>query len=464
MTDDPAYRLGFLCRVRQDIASSPEVVSSWQSIRLADVDVFIEPDAAIQTVETVAGERAVAIGDIFVAHGPQQLDALLLRIAAGDREPLEDLSGRFAIILERRGQVSIVHDPLGSQSVFYSTDGALAGSHAALLAEVCGVQQSQRVRRYMAMPEYKSRNTRFLPGDLTLFDNILLLAPNNELYLGSATTSRYWPARPVRNTAADEAFAVWDEYFSNYARFLTPRYRPVLGLTGGTDSRSIIATLRHKGMQLRCETWDSMPAPERARIEPMVEHLGVDHRWLDLTERADTARFRELRLAAKKAAGFTRGTPILPALMDHTADTRDIFLYGHGSGVMRGSYSRQFKAWLPEDPLKRHYALYAGSLRKTASKGYENFTLEALEGFLQRANYGTELFGTDIGDLFYWEQRMANWAALQIATFAVTMQSHAALNSRRLFSTFWGIDGEARSAKRLNMDIMRRYDPVLAEL
>ena len=59
---------------------------------------------------------------------------------------------------------------------------------------------------------------------------------------------------------------------------------------------------------------------------------------------------------------------------------------------------------------------------------------------------------------------MANWAALQISTVSVTMQTHAALNSRRLFSTFWGISGEARSAKQLNLDIMRHYDPVLAEL
>lgn len=464
MSDDLAYRFGFLCRARKGASRVPQAVENWDRLQLADVDLYIQPDAALQSVETSSGERAVAVGDIFVAHGPHHLDELLLRIAAGDRGPLEDLSGRFALFAERAGEVSVLHDPLGSQSIFYAAEGGLAGSHAALLAETLEIPQSQRVRWYMATPEYKSRNTRFLPGDLTLFDGVLLLAPNNELHLRRARTSRYWPTRPVQSASAEEAFAVWDEYFSNYARFLTPRYRPVLGLTGGTDSRSIIATLRDKGMRLRCETWDSMPAPERARIEPIANHLAVDHRWLDLGERSDTERFRELRVAAKKAAGFTRGTPLLPALMDSAAGARDIFLYGHGSGVMRGSYSRLFKTWLPEDPLKRLYALYAGPGRKEASKEYEKFTLEALAGFLQRANYDTELFGADIGDLFYWEQRMANWAAMQIATFAVTLQSHAALNSRRLFATFWGIEGEARSAKLLNMDIMRRYDPVLADL
>lgn len=464
MQDDLAYRFGFLCLDRYSVTTTPAAVSQWHQVRLTNHDLFVHPEASVQTVSTAHGDLVIAVGDVFVAHGARPLDEILLAVATGDRDPLEDLSGRFALFLVTTGEVTALHDPLGSQTLFYARAGGIAGSHAALLAEAMGVPQSNRVRRYMALPEYKARNTRFLPGDLTLFDEVALLPPNNELHVRSARTTRYWPLRPIQESTPDEAFAVWDEYFTRYAQFLAPRYRPVLGLTGGTDSRSVIATLRSKGLTLRCETWDSMPTHERARIDPMVAHLGVEHQWLDLSHREDSARFRDLRKAAQKAGGFTRGTPLLPALMDDAAGSRDVFLYGHGSGVMRGSYSRLFKPWLPEEPLKRHYALYAGPKRKEASREYEKFTLAALEDFLARANYSAELHGTDVGDLFYWEHRMANWAALQIATFTVTMQAHAALNSRRLFSTFWGIPGEARSAKLLNQEIMRHYDPVLAEL
>ena len=461
MSDDLAYRLGFLCVPK---GRAPEVVSQWHRLALAGQDLFVHPESTVQSTVTERGDTAIAIGDIFVAHGMRPLDDLLLGIAGGDRRPLEDLSGRFALFVMTAGEAVVLHDPLGSQALFYARSGGIAGSHSALVAEALGAAQSRRVRQYMALPEYKARKTRFLPGDLTLFDEVALLPPNNEIHLRSARTSRYWPIHPSGASSREEVFATWDEYFTNYARFLAPRYNPVLGLTGGIDSRSVIASLRSKGIDLRCETWDSMPTRERDRIDPMVEHLRVDHRWLDLSHRVDSTRFHELRSAAKKAAGFTRGTPLLPALMDDRAGARDVFLYGHGSGVMRGSYSRLFKPWLPEDPLKRIYALYAGPKRKDASREYEKFTLEALKGFLDRANYGAELHGADIGDLFYWEQRMANWAALQIATFSVAMQSHAALNSRQLFLTFWGIAGEARSAKEINKDVLRHYDPVLAEL
>lgn len=464
MHEDLPYRFGFLCLDRVALPEAPAPVQGWALQRVGTYDLYTHPEASVQTATTSNGDQAVVVGDVFVSHGTRALDEALIELAGGDRRPLEDLSGRFALFLRTSGELSVVHDPMGSQTVFYSRSGGAAGSHAALLARALQAPRSREVKRYMALPEYKARITRFLPGDLTLYDDVALLAPNNELHPRTARTQRYWPISPTQETTPEAAFTVWDEYFSRYAQFLTPRYRPVLGLTGGTDSRSVIATLRSKGVDLRCETWDTMPEAEKERIGPMVEHLGVTHRWLDFTHREDTDHFQRIRNAAKEAGGFTRGTPIVPALMDADAGPRDIFLFGHGSGVMRGSYSRLFKPWLPEDPLKRHYALYAGAGRKTASHEYEKFTLSALETFLVNANYGAELHRADIGDLFYWEQRMANWAALQISTVAVTMQTHAALNSRRLFSTFWGISGEARSAKQLNLDIMRHYDPALAEL
>ena len=464
MYEDLAYRFGFLCLDRAATTEIPAPVQGWALQRVGAYDLYVHPEASVQTATTANGDQAIMVGDAFVSHGTRALEEALIELAGGDRRPLDDLSGRFALLLRSGGEVSVAHDPLGSQTVFYSRSGGSAASHAALLARALHAPKSREVLRYMALPEYKARNTRFLPGDLTLYDDIALLAPNNELHLRTAATRRYWPHSPTPEATPETAFAVWDEYFSHYARFLTPRYKPVLGLTGGTDSRSVIATLRSKGVEVRCETWDSMPEAEKQRIGPLVDHLGVTHKWLDFKHREDTDRFRGLRNAAKEAGGFTRGTPIVPALMDADAGPRDIFLLGHGSGVMRGSYSRLFKQWLPEDPLKRHYALYAGANRKNASKVYEKFTLAALKEFLTTANYGAELHHADIGDLFYWEQRMANWAALQISTIAVTMQAHAALNSRRLFSAFWGIPGEARSAKHLNMDIMRHYDPVLAEL
>lgn len=464
MINEKMYRRGFVCTPAGQPGRHLEAVRTWNRIILGSWAIHLHPETPIRVTEAAGGRVALAAGDVFVAHGEASVDEALTGLRDGDRALLENLSGRFAVLLLDGEEVSVVHDPLGSQSVFYHAASMVIGSHAALVAEVLGLPRSQQVQAYMAMPEQMAKATRFLPGDLSIFDGVRLLLPNNEYAARAGRTRRYWPTTEITPASAEDAFRVWDEYFEHYADYLRPRHRVVAGLTGGTDSRSIIATLRSKRVPMRYETWDAMKDDERARIPAMVKHLGGDHHWIDRKQRDDSDSFVRTIDAAQAAAGFTRGRPLLPAQVELHTTPADLFIYGHGSGVMRGSYSRVAKPWLPEDPLDLAYHLHAGPSRKGASPAFRQFTMRAFREYLARGNYATDLHGADVGDLLYWESRMANWASLQIATHAVGVAAHAGLNSRKLYRTFWGIQGDYRYSKELNLDIMRHYDPVLAQL
>lgn len=459
------YRFGFLCLPRDRSASRPAVVAQWQHIPAAFFDFHVHPEMPVHHVTDRHDRTVFLFGDMFVAHGERTVEEALLEMAAGDRAITEDISGRFVIFIVDGDKASVLNDPLGSQPVFYSgADGGVAASHSALIAEALGLSKSPRTKAYMASSEYMARTTRFLPGDLSLYEGVRLLVPNNELSLPGTTTSRYWPRRDITAASYESILSLWDEYFGAYAEYMAPRYSPVLGLTGGVDSRSVIATLRHKQLEMRVETWDKMPDAEGCRIPEMVRHLGLDHRWVDTTRRSGDAEFRAVREAAKSAAGYTRGTPLLPAQMAEGAGQRDLFIYGHGPGVTAGAFNREAKTWLPDDPVKRAYTLYAGNVRHDAGPEYEKFTVGAYESFFERANYSAELFGTDIGDLLYWESRMGNWASQQMAAVAVGLPVHAGVNSRRLFQEFWGAPIEERVGKKIQREIMAHFDPVLAEL
>lgn len=465
MDENPEYRPGFVVHESGAVPDRPAALDGWAQKDLGGWSLLHHPDTRVQ-IETVGPDlEAVVLGDLFVAHGDLPLAQHLREIALGGRANLDELSGRFALMIRDHGRMTLLHDPLASQSVFYSGDGRAAGSHAALLGELLGITTSRRRTEYMRSEEYRSRATRFLPGDLTLFEGIHLLVPNNELELPTARTRRYWPHAPLTETSAADAARVWDEYFTRYARFLAGRGRPALGLTGGFDSRAIIASLRAKGLDMRCETWDSMGEAESARIPAMVRHLEVEHRWIDTRRRSEDDTFLRIRAAARSAAGFTRGTPALPSQVADGAGPTDLLVTGHGGGVLAGGFSRAAKPWLPDDPLKRAYGLYAGTTKLTASKEYRDFTLRAFRGYFDRGNVlGGDSLGHDLGDLLYWEHRMANWAAVQIATFAVAIDVHAGLNSRRLFEAFWGLPPELRRGKTAQREIMASYDPVLAAL
>lgn len=456
------YRKGFIS-FHYDLA--PVVLPpGWSSRMIGRWVLALHPQTRMEVRRYRPGITLALIGDAFVAHEGWTMESALAAIASGDPTPLDVLSGKFAIIVYSRQGTKVIQDPIGSQTVFYSTGNRVAGSHAAMVADAVGAKRSRAVRAFMAMDEYKNLNTRYLPGDLTVFDGVVLLTPNNVLDIETQRTERYWPRGPIAPSSAAEAEQVWREYFSAYSAFLHSRYTPVLGLTGGVDSRSAIASLRAHDLPMSYVTWDNVSGAERETIEASVEHLGGTHDWVDPQHRPDDPIFEDTVQDAKAAAGFARGTPLLPALTAWGRDSTDLFVFGHGSGIMRGSWSLAAKPWLPLDPLKRAYALYAGPARLSGSPQYRDFILDAFRGFLRRGNYDAELHGVDLGVLMYWESRMANWAALQIASFDAVMNAHAALNSRRLYETFWGIEDEYRYSKDLNRDIMRSYDPILASI
>lgn len=464
MLDSILYRRGFLVTPAGSEGVKPDFLDSWTLHEIGGWWIYAHPETPMAVYPLGGTGRAVVVlGDLFVAHGSETVEENVTRYGENDLSVLDDLSGRFALLAVDGVALRMVQDPIGAQTVFSSDEHRSAASHASLLAEYWGLSRSRSMHALMQMPEQKAKTTRFLPGDRSLYDGVRLLPPNVELDLRSGATARYWPHSPLAQTDRDDVLAVWDEYFENYARHLSGYGGVVLGLTGGVDSRGMIAALRSKGLTMRYESWAAMKEEESSRIPAMVEHLGGAHRWIDIRERIDTPEGQALAEAGRRAAGYTRGLPTMPALAAQNASARDVFVYGHGGGVTAGSYSRRAKGFLPEAALDRAYYLNAGPQRKTASPEYKKVNRRAFQEFLERAGYDTDLHGVDPGLLLYWEHRMANWAALQIAVHAVGMNAHAGINSRRMYAAFWGLP-ESPHEKTLHAELIAAYDPVLAEL
>lgn len=460
------YRLGFIGSSRRRRFDVPPLLHAWNRILTSGFKFFIHPETPLYRVQDASGREILAIGDILVTHGTLALDEILLRVASGEREPLDDLSGRFALVVLDGEEGQIMHDALGSQAIFRTLGESPAfSSHASLLAQCLGIKVSGRIKKYMTSEEYRARVTRFLPGDMTLYEDIVHLVPNNELDLRTGVTSRYWPRESFAETSFRDLLEVWDEYFNAYVEYLRARYVPVIGLTGGLDSRAVIATVHSKALRAEYLTWDKMPAEEAQRIPHLAEHLGGKHSWVRMDERPTGVEIDEIRQAARYATGLTRGTPLLPAQIALLVGPRSLFFKGLGGEVMRGPFNSRMKPHLPSDDIESlAYALYAGTVRRTAGVEYESTTRTAIREYMVRANYGDELHGADPGDLIYWEQRMGTWTAIQHAEFSVVLNSHSAMNSRRIFGAAWGLPDTERFDPRLLQRLIEHYDPTLARM
>jgi hypothetical protein len=456
------FRYGFLLAPEQEGLADDDV-KDWPGLRLHGFQLWVHPEASLRLIHLRQGSVAF-IGDVFVAHSGRTLEEIADDVLSDRWESYDDLSGRFAAIALTGDSVRVANDPFGSRTVSYRLGArAIVSSHSALLARAIGEPLSPSWQAYKDSPEQRAKKTRFLPGDATMYDRIVQLPPNNYLNAVSGKTTRFWPRRPIESVDIETFMAVADEYFTNFALFLGRTYTPVIGLTGGGDSRTLIAALKRFGLNPRLLTWNTLPSAENARLPRIIAHLGLEHSYLDVASRETDAVINAFREAAYVSAGYSRWRAWLPARSALTAGPRDVFVRGLGGEILGSAYhtsqvrSRGSRSEVFED-------LFLTTAVVAPSDTYVERTRTAIQQFMDRANYDAELFGVDPGALYYWEQRMANWAAILLAEQDPGMPSLVGFNSRRLYEAAWGLPDDIRFGKSFMRSFMATYDKVLSEL
>src|SRR5438046_38188 len=156
-------------------------------------------------------------------------------------------SDRLAVTTRGGGRTRFYHDAFGARSVFYRQSGALGlASHPELFAHTFGDSPWPDMKRLVGSDWFRRRNPALLPTDATLHEGILALLPNHGYEVEAQHLFRYCPRHERRRSAAtfDEFFAAIDAYFRGMAGFLARR-QPIVSITGGIDSRTLIGALRH---------------------------------------------------------------------------------------------------------------------------------------------------------------------------------------------------------------------------
>lgn len=460
--DHRVFRYGFAC-FAETAPTDRAVVRDWSMLRLHGHVLAVHPEAEVRIVPTPAGTCAV-VGEVFVGHGSESVDELLARhVTTGDWNAVDQLSGRFALLVFSGKTVRVLNDPIASRTVYYTLRGPrVVGSHAGLVAALASAPLDRETSRYMGAPEYRARRTRYLPGDRTRYRDVVTLIPNTVLDLTTRTTSRFWPRAAAAATSFADVFALVDEYFKAYATFLSSRYTPVVGATGGSDCRTLLAGLVAYGVAPRLMTWPGLPDAEIETVGRMVEHMGLPHTFVDEPD-TEQAAVAEVMSISELNTGATRGRPRIPAMLAPHVEGTDVFLRGYGGEVMRGSWNTSFVPSRGKglDAVIRQF--YTRAVRDPSTNDYA-FTRSAFEGFATRADVELDNPPYDLGDLHYLEQRMAVWAATVMGEADTVMRTHAGLNSRPLFLASMGLADAERFDKQLMFRIVAEYDQELAAL
>jgi hypothetical protein len=134
--------------------------------------------------------------------------------------------------------------------------------------------------------------------------DIRALPPNHLYDIDRRQIVGYWPRIDRRRSTFEDFFSSIDTYFCGFAQSLLSK-GVLLSITGGVDSRLLLAAFRHCDIPFRTltftgsnfEDWETEP------IEKIVQHIRSEHQWID--ERSES--INEAAVIGNRNSGGFRG-------------------------------------------------------------------------------------------------------------------------------------------------------------
>ncbi|MDQ3572869.1 MAG: hypothetical protein M3383_08435 [Actinomycetota bacterium] len=503
MSAPALFRFGFLCVPAPGVPRTHpiwnDLAGQWPSLEVEGLIIYGHPEAPLERYEGTGG-RAVLIGEAFASAGT--VASVITDLFAADEDDdffaaFNRLSGRFVLLFFKGSIQRALHDPIGSRSLYYRSGQEIGiGSHAELVARTLGHRRSAEVREILNSEEYRSRTVKYLPGDLTVYAGVHGLAPNNYYDIRAGRTVRYWPRRSRRETGFEQFRTALDGHLAALASHLRDRHTPILGVTGGIDTRTIIAAFNRFELPFHGATWlrgkGGADERERSIIDGLTAAGSFEHTYMDLSRMNGELR-SIARLAKRNAGRFGQPSRTTAHLDKHFGRSGAAFVRGYGAEILRGFYNlpggsssaaRQRSPGSLRARIGRHLGrrrtrpvavsqptpaallnAYDSSMRLPhPGPEHTRLGLAAFEGFAARASFDQRLagFGFDLSDIFYWEHRMGMWGSAKHNEMDPALLSIAGFNSRSVYEAAFGTAPQERLTKELLLRVISRYDQELA--
>lgn len=425
---------------RRQYILGPEyvVAPGWRRVKVAE-DLFLTAHPALEVLQVASDNvRLTLIGFVIDPYHPEFSNEDILSRISEKAVTFEDvveetfsLSGRWAIVCDDGSAARIFTDAAGMRQVFYlEVDGRTwCASQPALASELFDLSLDSSVINFIGSSLFE-RNEGFWPGDGTPFKEIKHLPPNHYFNFKTGKRRRFWPVERIADgISLDEAVKTSAEILSGSFKGAAHRYSPMLAVTAGWDSRVLLAASRGvKDDILYYVMKDGSGDREHMDVavpSALLPKLGLELNILDIsgevTQEFDRAFHRNTTGARGK---IERGIYAYYAQYENR-----LRVSGMVGEVGRDFYKSWFNAWRLDGELLTELAGYAGS--RSAKLNFTRWLVET--GDLK------DRFGVNLLDLFYWEQRMGNWAALGTAEADIASDEFTPFNNRRLLATFLSV-------------------------
>lgn len=470
------YRFGYIANVGVAPTLTGElstVLSNWISKKVGTLHFFLHPETSFWEAST-PHSTVVIVGHVFDAIkgnlDSQNIVEELAQYKLASQEflqYLDNLAGRYLVFVNNGSGWTVYPDAFSSKMRYFSPEAlGTVASHATLIANACGLPLDFDIQGYMLSDSYRKRDVKNLPGLSTEYESLFVAPANHSLELTGMNLKRFWPRENICHNDTALAEQTFITYLDNYSNYIVKNFdTDVFGLTAGMDSRTMLAPLLAKSMDIEAFTLLRGGESNRKDMEgakALAAKFGFSHTPINVA--TASSRLEGYFHPNRKALRMNGGPHRLNAIYSNDAffkQYKDVlsdncsFTRGFGGEIIRGFYQKSGQ------PLQKATASKFAGL--TGILGDSELVKLYFQHFIDNLDYD-KCFDADLFDIFYMEHRMSKWAANSLSETDATAHSIVGMSCRKLYEVNMGLPFEYRKSREVFKKSIAHFCPELLDI
>jgi hypothetical protein len=371
--------------------------------------------------------------------------------------------GRWVLIVsDGKGRV-LFNDAAGLRQAFYSNEqygnGFWCASEPGMLARVLHLEMGTDALDLINSYSFRRNKEYWWPGSGSPYKEINHLLPNHFLDLRNGRVRRYWPDRDLKERPIGEVVETVSKTLMGLIRSAVERFDLVQSITGGWDSRLLLAATREVSHRISYMTVRQLGMREShadIRIPlALARKLGLEYNVVRSSLIMDPEFVKTFKTNAVLA--HDHYAPDAQAILNHYGLAK-VCMVGSVSELARTPEVLQTRRWINGGitPIEMLAELY--------DIGKHRYAVAEIEKWC--AGVG-DIHNLDWGTVFHWEQRIANWLAMTQLEFDTAWRdTFSPYNCRDMLMEMLAVRGKDRwqPHNRLYKELIRNLWPeVLSE-
>ena len=373
---------------------------------------------------------------------------------------LDEITGRFVLVVIKEDEHFILQDASGLRTAFYNhyNEPLAVAAHPGLLGEIFDYTMDPLALEISESPQYHLGGV-YLPGIMSPYQEVKQLLANTQYSLSTRKVKRFFPRHELGSRVLDKDFLEdASAVLRHQNKMLFERFNVALSLTAGMDSRFSLAVAKEQRSQLNTFTytiWGNRSHRIDAEVaSALSEKYGFHHERIVYSRKNGNDEVASA--ISRNHGGIRRGPAVHEAFKD---------FFPEEMVNLRSSLSEIFRCFWQKNPVNRNAKLPLEKMLNLYKKSIKELCREPWLEFIEVQQFPHEkIHGYDPIDLFYWEHRMSNWFSQVLLDADTSHESFIHFNNRKLLISFLEIPFEDRLQDKIPELLIKHNWPDLMEL